>query len=62
MHTILNCNLSNFPSDLLNVANMRSIQTGVIFDIFPITRHLCTLHLKTKKVENSPKVAHISHV
>ena len=34
MHTILNCDLSNFQRDLPNVAIMRSIQTDEIFEMF----------------------------
>ena len=34
MHTILNCDLLNFHSHLLNVAIMRSIQTNNFFEIF----------------------------
>ena len=52
MHTSENCDVTNFHRYLPNVANMNSIRTGKILGIFPITRFLCTVYLKTNKIRN----------
>ena len=66
MHTILNCSLSNFPSNRLSVVIMISTQTDEIFDLFRKTLLLCTVYTSktiiVKSLMQVPKVLHISDV
>ena len=64
MITFSSCELSTFQNDLANVTIRNSIQTDKFFDIFPISRFLCTNFSKTNRVKNlkhTLKVAHVIH-
>ena len=67
MHSILNCNLSNFHSDLQNVAIIKSIQTDEIFHIFGEKKPDSYVLYISKTIEDrnlkqSRKVFHIPHL
>ena len=52
------CKLINFQSNPPSVVIFNFIKTDQIFDIFAITRLLCTEYLKNNRIRNKIKTFH----